>query len=211
MPLILTRLAADGLSPMMKVRWPMASNSGWQRAIAELSAGRDDKELGRRGGFGPAEHRRGDIDLASFAMGLGEPIGERDADRAHRDMDGVLAKRREPAAVSKHNSFDRRVLGEHGDDDRVAPRLGQAPGDLRAIGRQSLGLVARPVESGHAMARFEKVPRHRRTHIAEPDKTDVHASLPHKARWPSTNQQQAACETPAILLTHPGLARSARY
>ena len=34
LPLSLTTLAADGVSPMVKLRWPIASNSGAQAASA---------------------------------------------------------------------------------------------------------------------------------------------------------------------------------
>src|SRR5271169_4916842 len=40
-----------------------------------LRAARDDEELGRRGGFRPAEYRGGDIDLVSVTMRLRQTIG----------------------------------------------------------------------------------------------------------------------------------------
>ena len=58
-----------------------------------FGACRDDEKLRRRGGLGPAEHGRGDIGLAGLSMRLRQPVGERDADRAHGDVDGVRAKR----------------------------------------------------------------------------------------------------------------------
>src|SRR5277367_6166520 len=199
-------VANDEGSLADRVEQRLAAGDRW------LSAGRDDKELGRRGGFGPAEHRRCDIDLASFAMGLSQPIGQRDADRAHRDMDGALAKRREPAAVTKHDFFDNRVLSEHGDDDRVAPRLGQALGDLRAIGDQCLRFFARAVIGCDVMAGFEKVPSHCLTHVAHADKANVHASLPHQA-LAGIDKSTATCAASRrpFYPAHPPLALSARY
>ena len=110
-------------------------------------------------------------------MSLSQAIGKRDADRAHGDMDGVAAKRRKAAAAAEHDSFDRCVISKHGDNARGAPRLGQAPGDLRAVARQGLGLASRPVVDRHPMAGLEQVPSHRLTHVAEPDKAYVHVSL----------------------------------
>ena len=82
------------------------------------------------------------------------------------------------AAVSKHDRFERRIVGEHGDDKRVAPSVGRSGGDPRAFPRQRLRFVARAVIDGQAMAGREKVARDRAAHIAEPNETDIHACLP---------------------------------
>ena len=113
-----------------------------------------------------------------MAMRLRQSIGQRHADRAHRDVDGALRECRDSAAVSKHDRFDRRVVGEHGDDKRVAPRVGRSGGDPRAFRRQRLRFVARSVMDGQAMAGREQVARDRAAHIAEPNETDIHACLP---------------------------------
>jgi hypothetical protein len=51
----------------------------------------------------------GDVTLAGFAMRLSQVIGQRHADRAHGNVDGIAAKRGKRAAVSEHDALNRRV------------------------------------------------------------------------------------------------------
>jgi len=53
-------------------------------------------------------------------------------------------------------------------------RIGNPLGDLCALARQSFRLAAGAIVDGDAMAALQEVPRHWRTHVAEPDKTDIH-------------------------------------
>ena len=93
-------------------------------------------------------------------------------------MDSALAKRREPVSVSEEDPFDRRVVGEHGDQHRAAACVGQVFGDFSALGGQRLRLGARAVKDNDAMSRLDEVQRYRLTHLAKTDKTNVHCALP---------------------------------
>jgi len=53
-------------------------------------------------------------------------------------------------------------------------RIGNPLGDLCALARQSFRLAAGAIVDGDAMAGLQEVPCHWRTHVAEPDETDIH-------------------------------------
>jgi hypothetical protein len=107
-------------------------------------------------------------------MGLGQAVGQRDADRAHGNVNGIAAKRGKRAAVPEYDTLDRRVVSQHRDQRVSLACIGNAVGNLRALARQGFGLAARAIIDGKAMAGLQEVPRHRRAHVAKPDETDVH-------------------------------------
>src|ERR1700724_588107 len=94
----------------------------------------------------------GDVTLAGFAMRLSQVIGQRHADRAHGNVDGIAAKRGKRAAVSEHDALNGRVVGEHRDENFALAGIGNAVGDLRALARQGFSLAARAIVDGEMMA-----------------------------------------------------------
>ena len=117
-----------------------------------VSAGRDDEKLGCRRSLRPPEHRRGDVTLAGFAMRLSQVIGQRHADRAHGNVDGIAAKRGKRAAVSEHDALNRRVVGEHRDENFALAGVGNAVGDLRTLAREGFSLAVRAIVDDEMMA-----------------------------------------------------------
>ena len=168
-PLSFTRLAADCLAQHEAALTERVEDrlTASERA---RRAGGDDEELRRGGGFGAPEHRRRGVKLAGRTMRLGQPLGERDGDRAHRDVDRLLAERAEDAAVTKDDRLDGAVVGEHGDDELAGAGARRAVGDEGAFALQRLGAAARAVVDGDAMPGLEKVAGHRLPHVTESDK-----------------------------------------
>ena len=101
------------------------------------------------------------------------------------------------------------IVGEHGDQHGAAACVGQAFGDLGAFGRQRLRLGARAVVDGDAMSRLDEVPRHRLTHLAKTDKTDVHLlSCCSRAEGRTRSAGDRAANLPPIAIQRKTAART---
>ena len=83
----------------------------------------------------------------------GKPLGEREADRAHGEMDGAARQRIENAALAEHRLLDRAVVGQHGDHQLAARGLAGRVGERRALADQGLGLGGAAVIDGQRMTR----------------------------------------------------------
>ena len=176
LPLSLTRFAADGSVPIGNVFWPMASEQRLTGLDRRGVARGDDEELARGRHVRPPEHRRGDVALSGVRVRLRQPLGERDADRAHRDMDRALRQMRNetvrlPKAMSDAASSSASIV------ITASPRHASAilgcfvRAELRrgAPLRPGLRLKTRDVVSG-----LHEIGRHRRAHVAKSDKSKFH-------------------------------------
>ena len=86
--------------------------------------------------------------------------GQRDADRAHRNVDRALGETRDDAAVCQGDVRERRVVGEHG-NDRLAPaRVGDAGRLMRSELDELAALVRTAIEDRHLMSSLHEIRRH---------------------------------------------------
>ena len=143
-----------------------------------LIAGRHDIKQLLGGGLGPAEHGRGDIALACFAVGRCELFRQRDADRACGDVHRAGAQTRDYPALAKSHGGDSLVIRKHGDDCIALAGFGNLVRDLRALRCQRRRLAGRAVVHSNLMTGLQKVRGHALAHAAQPDESHLHKPSP---------------------------------
>jgi hypothetical protein len=89
-------------------------------------------------------------------------------------MDRILAKLGECVSISKQDSLDSIIVGEHGDDDIAAARFAWPVDDAGALCGQHLRLGASSIVDSESMAGLKEDSRHRAPHSAKTDKTYIH-------------------------------------
>ena len=97
----------------------------------------------------------------------GEPLAERDADGAARDVQRAGFERVHQAVGAEEHFFVRRIVEEHGDHG-VGAQLGfcrSACGDC-AFAEQRFGASLGAVPHRQFVAGGEQAQRHRRSHLA---------------------------------------------
>ena len=109
-------------------------------------------------------------------MRLGETVGQRNTDRAHRNVNAVSPESRK-ATLCEHDVLDRGIVTEHREEDFAAARIGDALGDLRALGGQRLGLAAGAIVEDDAMTGLQQIERHWGAHVAKTDKAYIHRTV----------------------------------
>ena len=117
--------------------------------------------------------------LASARMGSGQPFRERDTDRAHGDMSGILAQALKHAAFAEYHPFDRAVVCEHGDHRIAAASVRHPLGGLRPRLDQRLRLAERPIEDGDRVAGLQQPRRHAGSHAPQPNEADFPDRMVH--------------------------------
>ena len=103
-----------------------------------------------------------------------EPLGERDADRAHGDMDGAGLQPGKYAIRAEHHAFYRSIVGEHGDDHIAARGLAWRFGERRTFSNERLGLGGCAVIDGECVSGLEQIGGHAAAHVAKPDESNFH-------------------------------------
>ena len=103
-----------------------------------------------------------------------EPLGERDADRAHGDMDRESLKPREYTVCAEYHAFDRSIVREHGDGHIAARSLPWRLGERRTFSDERLGLGRRAVIDGESVSVLEQIGGHATAHVAKPDEPNLH-------------------------------------
>ncbi|MOA28608.1 hypothetical protein D3C78_1495610 [compost metagenome] len=115
-----------------------------------------------------------------LARGGGDFAGALRVDGRGVDQQHVGVDVGEQAIVAEVDAFDVRRGGQHG-DDQFDIRLGQCG---RRACRDGAGLdqggdgCGGQIEDGQLVAGLEQVARHRRTHVAETEKADMHGGYP---------------------------------
>ena len=124
-----------------------------------FTSGNNEKlSVGRR--LGAAEHRSSNEPLPGCGVSGREPFGQRDANRAGRDMDCAFAKVCEHALVAIHHTFDGVVIRQHGEDGLAATSVRDLGGRPGAHMDQFLVLARRPIVDGHVVPGLDQVSRH---------------------------------------------------
>src|SRR6476619_7502062 len=151
---------------------------GPEQGLARLHGfrltGGHDKKLARRSGLRAAEHRCRHEAMLRSRMRAREPLGERDADRAHGDMNRESLKPGEDAVRAEYHAFDRSIVGEHGDDHVAARSLPWRLGEPNAFSDERLGLGRRAVIDGKGVFGLEQIGGHAAAHAAKPDESNLH-------------------------------------
>jgi hypothetical protein len=73
-------------------------------------------------------------------------------------MDAPCRKRLRNATLAGHSTFNRRIIGKHGDENFAPAGVNNSLRELCPFPCQNLGLGARAVIDGYAMPGLEKVP-----------------------------------------------------
>ena len=100
---------------------------------------------------------------------------QRNAVRAHGEMNAALGQRAGDAAVTVNDVRQRLVILHHGDDDVAEPGgVGDGLGQRRAAADQIGSLRFGSVENRELMSGAKDAIRHCGAHLAETDETDLH-------------------------------------
>ena len=132
------------------------------------------KNLPAAAASGASEHRRRHEALAGGLMRAREPLGERDADRAHGDMDGPRLQPRKYAAHAEHHGFDRSIVGEHCNDHVATRGLTRRLGERRTLSDERLGPRGRAIVDCKGVFGHEQIGCHAAAHVPKPDEPDLH-------------------------------------
>ena len=141
----------------------------------------DDEELGRGRGFRPTEDRSRDEALPSIRVRRREPLRQRDADRAHGDVDRALAQRADHAVVAEHDRLDAGVVRQHRDDGVAAAGVSHPRRGARALLHEGPRPARGTIVDRHPVAGAKEVRRHAGAHVPEADESDVHDVVPSSA------------------------------
>src|SRR5258707_4377659 len=175
LPQSLTRLAADGLSPMRTTFWPIAANTGSASSRSAAARGGDEQSAGGRG-VRPPEHRRGDIARPALVMQRRDVVSGGDGDRAERDVERALGQARQHAVIAGKRRVQGGIIRQHAEDDALAGArfLGRL-GELGARRDQGLRLGLSSVPNRYGVAGFvDEIGGDGGTHGAETDEADIH-------------------------------------
>ena len=140
--------------------------------------GNDDEQFARSRCVGTAEDRRGDIALTGVVMRLGQAVGQRDADRARRNVDRAFGQAGDNSVRREGDILDRRVVRQHSEYNVALAGIGDGRRDLGALRRQLIDFAGRAVVDGELMPRAEQPPGHAAAHVPKADKSDPHWKPP---------------------------------
>src|SRR5207248_9034093 len=115
-------------------------------------AGCDDEQLGCRRRLWTAEDWRRDEALSGVRMRLGEALRERDADRAHRKMDGALGEALDNAVLCQRYIGDRGIVRKHRDNHLSMTGISNAACLVCTQFEQRATLLGVAVEHGDIMS-----------------------------------------------------------
>lgn len=113
---------------------------------------RYDHKLRRRCRLGPSKNRRRDELLTRIAMSRREPLRELAADGAVRNVKAAVRQRCKNSFRAENERFERGIVRYHCQHDAGCRSFFYGVGDLRAISRQRLGFLPRPVENADRVA-----------------------------------------------------------
>ncbi len=131
----------------------------------------------RRGPGAPPPGRGADR-AAAAAHELAERLRARRIDGARIDHHRARREAREHAVLLREHRAHVRGRGQHRDDEcRARRRIARRSGHLRAAVLHEAQRILAQIERVHVMARLQQIERHRRAHVAQADKTDLHCCL----------------------------------
>src|SRR4029453_4626694 len=113
LPLSLTRFAARGSSAIGKVCRPMAWKSGTQAATASAAPPTTMNSLAPGAPSGPPKTGAATNRWPASACAAGEPFRQRDADRAHGDVDRAGTQAVDHAPRTEHDALEGPVVRQH--------------------------------------------------------------------------------------------------
>lgn len=159
-----------------------AAGEGFEEGAGEVDggggAGCGDPELGGCGDVGAAEDRGGDVELAAVLVGLGDALGEGDADGGECDVDGTGGEGGEEAVGGEEDGFVGFVVHEHGEDGGLIDCCGGGGGgdggERGEFGCEGVGAAGGAVPKGDGVAGGEEVAGDGCAHFAEAEEGDVH-------------------------------------
>jgi len=148
---------------------------------------------------GPSEHRRCHKFMPALCVLPGQPFAQRHADGAARDVQRAGAHCIHQSVGAKDHFLVGRIVEQHGEYGIDAEfGLRRRSCGNRALAQERFRLPFRPVPHAQLVAGGEQMHRHRRPHLAETKKSNLHGVI-------LADREQSA------LGKHPPIASQAVY